>query len=296
MSESAPRGTARGLQLFVACLELTKPRITGLVVFTSFVGFVVGSPGPVDKERAFLALLGTALIAAGASALNMVLERTTDARMLRTRHRPIPSGRISPKGAATCGMLLSTAGLLVLGLGSGQLAALVAFVTWSSYLFLYTPLKKVTSLATLVGAVPGALPPLIGWAAARGSLDAGGWLLFWIIFVWQVPHFLAIAWLYREDYARGGLRTLSVIDPEGRICGRQSIVYSLALGPISLLPPLLGLAGLVYLIGAVLLDLAVGVAALRFALRRSEKTARVLFLASVGYLAALLTLLLLDRR
>jgi len=294
-AEPAAPDTSALLRRMWAFFELTKPRITTLVVFTTLVGFVVGSAGPIHKLAGVVALLGTALVAAGASALNMVLERDTDALMLRTRYRPIPSGRVSATEAAVFGSMLTVVGLGVLGAGSGLMAALVAFVTWSSYLFLYTPLKRITSLATLVGAAPGALPPLIGWAAARGTLDWGGWLLFGILFLWQIPHFLAIAWLYRNDYELGGLRTLSVVDPEGRICGRQAFYYTLALGPLSLLPPLVGLSGLLYLTGALVLGLGVGLAALRFALLRSDAAARLLFLSSVVYLAALSGLLILDR-
>jgi protoheme IX farnesyltransferase len=259
------------------------------------VGFVVGSSGAVPKIAGLVTLVGTALVAAGASALNMVLERNTDARMLRTRDRPIPSGRVGPASATVFGSVITLLGLGTLAVGSGVLATAVALTTWGSYLFIYTPLKRVTTLATLVGAVPGALPPLIGWAAARGSLDWGGFVLFGILFVWQIPHFLAIAWLYREDYRLGGLKTLSVVDPGGRISGRQAFCYSLALGPVSLLPPLLGLTGNFYLAGALLLGLGVGLAALRFALVRSEATARLLFLVSVVYLASLSGLLILDR-
>lgn len=278
-----------------AFFQLTKPRITALVVFTTLVGFVVGSSGPAPKVAGLVALLGTALVAAGASALNMVLERNTDAKMLRTRDRPIPSGRVGPGAATIFGSVITLLGLGILAIGSGFLATAVALTTWGSYLFIYTPLKRVTTLATLVGAVPGALPPLIGWAAARGSLDWGGFVLFGILFVWQIPHFLAIAWLYRDDYRLGGLKTLSVVDPGGRISGRQAFCYSLALGPVSLLPPLVGLTGNLYLAGALLLGLGVGLAALRFALVRSEATARLLFLASVIYLASLSGLLILDR-
>jgi protoheme IX farnesyltransferase len=276
-------------------LELTKPRITLLVVFTALVGFVMASPGHVSGVRLAAALLGVALVAAGASVLNMVWERDTDARMQRTRLRPLPTGRLRPAEALRFGFLLSGLGLGGLAWFSGGLPATVALVTWASYLFLYTPLKRRTSLAILVGAVPGALPPIIGWTAARATLDPGAYVLFAIMFLWQIPHTLAIAWIYREDYARGGLPVLPVLDPEGHLTGRQVVVNSLALLLVSLTPGVAGLAGWLYLAGA----LALGVGLLGFALRlavvRSLAAARALFLASVAYLAGLDLLLLADR-
>lgn len=276
-------------------LVLSKPRITLLVVFTTLVGFVVASP--VRNTGASLAatLLGTALVAAGASALNMLIERRTDARMHRTRQRPLAAGRLRPADGLFFGLLLSLAGVSLLALQAGPLPAGVAFATWASYLFLYTPLKTRTSLATLVGALPGALPPVIGWTAARGSLDAGAFVLFAILFLWQIPHFLAIAWIYREDYARGGLPMLPVLDPEGRLTGRQAVAHSMALLLVSLTPTAAGMAGTLYLAGAVLLGLGLVVVAVNAAVRRTLAAARALFLASVVYLTALCALLLLDR-
>ncbi|MEE8217874.1 MAG: heme o synthase, partial [Vicinamibacteria bacterium] len=196
-------------------LALTKPRITTLVIFTTLVGFVTSSPDPVPVLPLLWALVGTGCVAAGASVLNQVIERRTDALMLRTRTRPLPAGRMTPRDATLFGALLSVIGLGMLLWGSGPLAAAVAVATLVSYLAVYTPLKRRTPLATLVGAVPGALPPVIGWAAAQGSLDGGAFVLFAILFLWQIPHFLAIAWLYRDDYARGGLPMLPVVDREG---------------------------------------------------------------------------------
>ncbi len=276
-------------------LELTKPRITSMVVFTALVGFVTASSGSPWSPLLVAALTGTGLVAAGASVLNQVMERETDALMQRTRERPLPSGRVQPVEAGAFGALLTAAGLAGLLWLCGPLAAAVAFATWASYLFLYTPLKRRTPLATLVGAVPGALPPVIGWAAARGSLDAGASILFAILFLWQVPHFLAIAWLYRDDYARAGFPMLPVLDREGSFTSRQAVVHSLALLLVSLAPAVAGLAGPTYLGGAFLLGAALTVFALRLARARDLVAARALFLASVLYLPALSSLLLAAR-
>ena len=277
-------------------LELAKPRITAMVAFTALVGFVIASPAPPWTPVLAAALLGTALVAAGASVLNQVYERETDALMLRTQSRPIPSGRIRPAPATAFGTLLTVAGLVLLLLGCGLLAAAVALGTWVSYLFAYTPLKRRTPLATLVGAVPGALPPVIGWAAARGRLDAGAFILFAILFLWQIPHFLAIAWLYRDDYARAGLPMLPVLDREGSFTARQAVLHSLALLLVSLAPAAAGLAGGAYAGGALLLGVALTLCALRLARARDLVAARGLFLASLVYLPALSLLLLAARR
>jgi protoheme IX farnesyltransferase len=274
-------------------IELTKPRITTLVVFTALVGFVTASAGSPWTALLLAALAGTGLVAGGASALTLVLERATDALMHRTCSRPIPAGRIRPADAGLFGALLTLAGLLLLAAASGPLAAFVAFSTWASYLFLYTPLKRRTHLATLVGAVPGALPPVIGWAAAQGRLEPGAFILFAIVFLWQIPHFLAIGWLYREDYERAGLPMLPVIDREGTLTGRQAVLHSVALLVVSLAPVVAGLGGALYLAGALVLGVALTLAALRLASARSLGAARVLFLASVLYLPALTSLLLL---
>jgi protoheme IX farnesyltransferase len=275
--------------------ELTKPRITLMVVLTALVGFVMGSPGAVSAPNLFAMLVGTGLVAAGASALNMVLERRTDALMHRTRERPLPAGRLGPVEASGFGLLLTGGGLALLAWLSGPAAAAVALVTWSSYLFIYTPLKTRTSLSTIVGAFPGALPPVIGWAAASGSIDPGAYVLFAILFLWQIPHFLAIAWIYREDYARGGLPMLPVVDVEGRMTGRQAVANSLALLLVSLGPAAAGMAGRLYLAGAIVLGLVMTGAALRVAVLRTPLAARGLFLASIAYLTAINTLLVVDK-
>ena len=286
---SAPRTAAADW------LELTKPRITTMVVFTALVGFAAAGPGPLWTGLLGAALAGTGLVAAGASVLNQVMERETDALMLRTRTRPVPSGRILPRQACAFGGLLTATGLGLLLWRCGPLAAAVALATWASYLFLYTPLKRQTPLATLVGAVPGALPPVIGWAAASARLDPGAFLLFAILFLWQVPHFLAIAWLYRDDYARAGFPMLPVLDREGSFTARQAVIHCLALLLVSLAPFAAGLAGPTYLAGAFLLGVALTLFALRLARGRDLVSARGLFLASVLYLPALSSLLLAAR-
>ena len=276
-------------------LELTKPRITLTVVMTALVGFVMGSRGPVSLSRMGVALAGTALVAAGASALNMLFERRTDALMLRTRNRPVAAGRLRTAEALGFGLALTLAGLGVLRFGTGPLSALVALVTWASYLFAYTPLKTRTSLSTIVGAFPGALPPVIGWAAARGQIEPGAVVLFAILFLWQIPHFLAIAWIYREDYARGGLPMLPVLDPAGVVTGRQAVANSLALLLVSVVPAIAGMTGRLYFFGALGLGIAFTAVAVWSAVRRTAAAARGLFLASILYLLALCTLLLVDR-
>jgi len=275
-------------------LELTKPRITTLVSLTAAVGYVMAG-SPVDPRGLLGAVVGTALVAAGSAALNMLLERSIDGRMQRTRQRPLPAGRLRSSDALLLGSLLTALGLAELYWLAHPLAAGVALATWFSYLFVYTPLKPRTSLSTLVGAVPGALPPVIGWAAARGSLDPGAWVLFAIVFLWQVPHFLAIAWLYRDDYARGGLPMLPVIDRTGHTTGRQVVANSLALGLVTIVPTAAGMAGRLYLVGALLLSLAMIGASARLASRRTTAAARQLFLVSLVYLTGVCALLIIDR-
>jgi protoheme IX farnesyltransferase len=287
---------AGGRGLAADYVELSKPRITLMVTLTALVGYVLGARGPLSGPHLAATLFGIALVAAGASALNMLLERRTDALMLRTRARPLPSGRLRPTEALASGLALTSTGLCALAWLAGPLAALVALVTWASYLFLYTPLKPRTSFSTVVGAFPGALPPVIGWAAARGTLEPGAFVLFAILFLWQIPHFLAIAWIYRDDYARGGLPMLPVLDPDGRITGRQAVANSLALLVVSLTPTAAGLAGPVYLAGAIVLGLGFSAVAVWAAAARTLRVARFLFLASLVYLPAVCALLLLDRR
>jgi len=255
----------------------------------------MGSRGGVHPVPLLLTLAGTALVASGSMTLNMLLERDTDALMHRTRGRPLPTGRLKPSEALWFGLLLTSAGLLALALLVQPLAALVALATWASYLFAYTPLKTRTSLSTVVGAVPGALPPVIGWAAARGSLEGGAFVLFAILFLWQIPHFLAIAWIFREDYARGGLPMLPVLDPAGHLTGRQAVANSLALTLVSLVPSVAGMTVRPYLYGALALGVFFTGAAVVAAVKRTAAAARGLFLASILYLSSLLALLLITR-
>jgi heme o synthase len=276
-------------------LELTKPRVTSLVVVTTLVGFYLGSRGPMDLLLLLNTLLGTVLVAAGTSALNQYVEREEDGRMLRTRRRPLPAGRLDPGHALVFAAAISIAGLLHLALTVNLLTAGLAALTLLSYVFVYTPLKQVTSLCTLVGAIPGALPPLGGWTAAHGDLAAGGIALFGILFVWQLPHSLAIAILYRDDYARGGFRLLPIVDPEGGATGRQIMAHCLVLLPLSLVPTMLEVTGPIYFGGAVILGLALTACAVPILLNPSARAARRMLLASVVYLPLLLCLMAFDR-
>jgi len=275
-------------------LELTKPRITFLVLVTTAVGYIVGARGSFDAVAFAGLLVGTAFVSGGASVLNQYWEREVDGQMRRTRSRPLPSGRVAPGDALAFGLLLSAAGLGLLASING-LTYFLGIAALASYVAIYTPLKRVTSLCTIVGAVPGALPPLMGWAAARNSLDLGGWALFAVLFLWQLPHFLAIGWMYREDYACAGFPMLTVTDPDGRATARQMILYCAALVPVTLLAGTLAHAGIAYLWGATLLGLAFMAGSMRFALTKSTGAARVLFAVSVIYLPVLLALMVWDR-
>jgi protoheme IX farnesyltransferase len=274
---------------------LTKPRLNLLVLITTLGGLYLGAPDGVAPAILFHTLVGTALVAGGAAALNQVWERDTDGLMRRTRLRPVPAGRLQAAEGARFGLLLSSAGLVQLLAGVNLAASLVAAATLVSYILVYTPLKRRTWLSTLAGAVPGALPPVIGWAAATGSVNLTGMTLFGIVFCWQIPHFLAIAWLYREDYGRAGLPLLPVIEPDGRSTGRQALAYAIALVPVSIAPALAGLAGPVYVTAAVILGIALVALSARFARDRSTAAARRLFFASIVYLPLLWAVLVADR-
>jgi protoheme IX farnesyltransferase len=276
-------------------VTLTKPRITFLVVLTTLVGFVAAGSGATDVPLLLETLAGTALVAGAASALNQWAEREADAVMRRTLRRPIPAGRLAPGESAVFGVALGAAGIAYLAVEVGGLASFLAAATAASYLLIYTPLKKVTSLATVVGAVPGAIPPLIGWAAMRGRLDPGAWVLFLILFFWQMPHFLALAALYRRDYARAGFRVLPVVDPDGASTGRQSVLYALALLVVSLMPTLVGMAGPLYFFGALGLGLGFLASGARFAFHPESHThAARLFRYSLLYLPVLCLLMALG--
>jgi protoheme IX farnesyltransferase len=276
-------------------LALTKPRLNLLVLITTLGGMYLAAPDGMAPLLLFNSLVGTALVAGGASALNQVWERRTDGLMRRTRTRPLPGGRLQPGEGTVFGVVLSVLGLAQLAAGANVLAAGVAALTLLSYLLLYTPLKRRTWLSTLVGAFPGALPPVIGWTAATGHLAPAAIALFGIVFFWQMPHFLAIAWLYREDYARAGLPLLPVVEPDGRSTGRQASVYAALLVPVSVAPVLFGIGGMVYAAAAVLLGAGLLALSLRFARERSTAAARRLFFASIVYLPILWAVLVADR-
>ena len=276
-------------------ISLTKPRLNMLVLITTLAGLYLASPAGVDGALLAHTLIGTALVAGGAAALNQVWECRTDALMRRTSARPIPAGRLSSGEGMGFGALLSVAGLAQLALAVNVTAAMVAAATLISYVLVYTPLKLRTSLATLVGAIPGALPPVIGWSAATGLISLPALVLFGIVFFWQMPHFLAIAWMYREDYAHAGIPLLPVLEPDGRRTGQQALMYTAGLWPVSLLPAVIGLTGVPYMIVATVLGLLFVWLALRFARERSMANARRLFLFSITYLPLLLGALVADR-
>ncbi|PYV23875.1 MAG: protoheme IX farnesyltransferase [Acidobacteria bacterium] len=274
---------------------LTKPEVNLLVVASTLAGFDLGSRGPLDWLRLVHTLLGTLLVASGTATLNQFLEREPDSRMRRTARRPLPAGRLAPECALYFGVLLSVAGAIELALAVNALASLLALLTLASYLLFYTPLKARTPLCTLVGAFPGAMPPLIGWAAARGSLSLEAWVLYAMLFFWQFPHFLGIAWMYREDYERAGYLMLPPSDVDGRFTGREIFLFTLALLPVSLVPVALGQAGMIYLLGASLLGLAFLACGARLAHSRSNALARRLVLASVVYLPLVFALMMIDK-
>jgi protoheme IX farnesyltransferase len=275
-------------------VALVKPRLNVLVVASSTAGYYLGAPTSPALPRMALAVLGTALVAGGAAALNQVFERDTDSMMERTRHRPLPDGRVAAADAQRFGLLLAVSGIVLLGATANAIAALIAAATLIIYLAVYTPLKRRSPVSTLVGAVPGALPPLIGWSAASGTVSLAGWSLFAIVFLWQIPHFMAIAWLYRDDYRRAGFPMLAVIEPAGRRSGRQAVLYAAALLPVSLVPTVAGVAGSLYFGSAVLLGVALLWLAAQFSRTRSEAAARALFYGSITYLPLLWAVMILD--
>jgi len=278
-----------------ALFELTKPRIVALVLVTVGAAFQLGSTGNISWLLLGHVLLGTALVAGGTNALNQVFEADIDRRMQRTKGRPLPSGRLLPGPAAAFAWSLGVGGVVYLALTVGWTVAGIAALTLLSYVFVYTPLKQRTTLSTLVGAVPGALPILGGWVAARGRVGPEAVVLFGILFLWQLPHFLALAWIYREDYRAAGLRIVSVDDPDGRQTFRQAAWASLALVSAALAPTLAGVAGVVYFWAALALSLWLMWAAVAAAIQPSTRRARRLFGASVAYLPLLLTIMMLDK-
>ena len=275
-------------------LALTKPRITWLILMSTGIGYFFGAKGNWHFFTLFNTILGTGLLASGTATLNQWFERDADSKMRRTQARPLPAGRMREDQALLFGLVISAAGFFDLQLFVNPLAALLGAVTLGSYLFLYTPLKQLSPHSTTIGAIPGAMPPLIGYAAASGKLTWEAWILFAILFLWQFPHFYAIAWMYREDYERAGIRMLPVVEPDGESTARRILWFSLALIPISLVPKFLSMTGNVYLIGAAVMGLLFVYAGLRISFDRTRLQARRVLLASVVYLPVLYGLMLFD--
>ena len=298
MSSSAPREAIVGGPAQTAgwrtYAELTKPGLTSLVLVTTGLGYLIGAAGAIDWGRLVWAVLGTALVGGGANGLNQWWETAADRRMKRTRDRPLPSRRISSRGGFVFSVVISVLGVLVLLSRVNGLTATLGVASWAIYLFAYTPLKPRSTLNTLVGAVSGAIPPMMGWAAATGRLDPPAWVLFGILFTWQIPHFLAIAWVYRADYAAGGFRMLPVIDPQGRATFRTVVLYSVGLLGITVVAPFVGLGGWIYLLGATVLGGAFFGTAIRLYREGTDASAMRLFLSSIAYLPAIFCLMLLD--
>jgi protoheme IX farnesyltransferase len=296
-ADVAPVGLALGRRSWrpvADYLALTKPRLNLLVVATSAAGYYLGLPEGSAALPMVQAVGGTALVAGGAAVLNQVCERETDALMRRTRHRPLPDGRLSRFDAIAFGAVLAVSGVALLAIAANLLAASLALATLVTYVGVYTPMKRRSPAATLVGAIPGALPPLIGWTAASGAVEVGGAALFAIVFAWQIPHFMAIAWLYRDDYGKAGFPMLPVVDPAGARTGRQAVLYAAALIPLSLLPAVSGVSGGAYLGTSLVLGVAQLWLAVRFARVRSEASARGLFYGSITYLPLLWIAMILD--
>jgi len=290
--ESPPLALRERVAAFV---ELTKPRITFLIVLTSAAGFCLGSKAQVDYPALFNALFGIALLSSGIATLNQFMERGLDARMRRTITRPLPSGKLTPTQALWFGVALTVAAEVYLALFVNLLTAAFGVSVIVGYLFCYTPLKTRSSLSTLVGAFPGAMPPLMGWTAATGHAGLEAWALFAILFMWQFPHFLAIALMYREDYARAGILMLPVVEPEGRLTAQQIVIWTLLLVPVSLFPTVLGTTGAIYFYGAFLLGLLFLATSVHAALSKSRQGARRLLLASVLYLPVLFGLMVFNK-
>jgi protoheme IX farnesyltransferase len=292
--EAMERLSAR--ERVAAYVELTKPRITFLIVLTAAAGFCLAAPAGAFNYLAFIhGMIGIALLSSGIATLNQYMERKLDALMRRTSMRPLPTGKLSPVQALLFGVGLTLFAEGYLAILVNPLTAGLGLTVIGGYLFLYTPLKTRTSLSTAIGAFPGAMPPLMGWVAATGELSIGAWVLFAILFLWQFPHFLAIAWMYREDYARAGIVMLPVVEPEGRVTAQQIVIYTVMLLPVSLVPTLLGISGSIYFIGAIILGLLFLYSSIACARSKSRQQARRLLLASVVYLPLLFVLMVLNR-
>ncbi|HVF67669.1 MAG TPA: heme o synthase [Pyrinomonadaceae bacterium] len=290
--DAAPLALREKLAAFV---ELTKPRITFLIVLTSAAGFCLGSKGRFDYLALFNALFGIALLSSGIAALNQYLERDLDGRMRRTLTRPLPTGKLSPTAALAFGVAITVFAEVYLAAFVNLLTAAYGVSVIVGYLFCYTPLKTRSSLSTIVGAFPGAMPPLMGWTAATGQAGVEAWALFAILFAWQFPHFLAIAWMYKEDYARAGILMLPVVEPEGRLTAQQIVIWTLVLVPVSLFPAALGITGAVYFYGAFVLGLLFLGTSIHAALSNTRRGARRLLLASVLYLPVLFGLMVFNK-
>jgi protoheme IX farnesyltransferase len=275
--------------------DLVKARLTTLVLLTTAVGFYLGERGAINWFLFFNTLAATGLVAMGASALNQLLEREYDAKMRRTQDRPLPSGRLQPTTVMIFGGVSSVAGLIYLAIAVNLLTSVLGAVTLASYLFIYTPLKRVTWLNTAIGAVPGALPPLMGWTAARGELSGEGWALFAILFFWQLPHFFAIAWMYRDDYAKAGFKMLPNVDPDGSRTAQQAVSNTLALLAVSFCPFIFKMAGNIYLVGAIILGTGFLFCAIQFSRQLTLSRAKQMFFASIIYLPLLLALMVWDK-
>ena len=295
VAHDAVRPAAPVSRVFADYVALTKPRLNFLVVASSAAGYYLGARPPLDFGVMTHAVVGTALVAGGAAALNQVAERDTDGKMRRTRLRPVPDGRVTPAEGRLFGLVLAIAGVGILAGRANLLAALLALATIGFYIAIYTPMKRRTPLATLLGAVPGALPPVIGWSASNGSIGAGGAALFAIVFLWQIPHFMAIAWLYRDDYRQAGFPMLPVIDPEGGRAARQALWYAVALLPVSLVPAVVGISGSAYAAIAAALGLGLAWLAARFLRARTDGVARALFFGSIIYLPLLWIAMIADK-
>lgn len=295
-TESRVGVRAAGRARIADYVALTKPRISVTVLFTTLAGYYMASSAPLDFAKLIHALLGTALVAGGANVINQVIERDRDALMHRTLDRPIPAGRLSVAESLAFGLVLFAVGVIYLIALTTLMAGALAALTFLLYTLVYTPLKPATTMNTAIGAVPGALPPLIGWAAARGDINMAALSIFGVLYLWQIPHFLAIAWIYREDYARGGFKMLPVVDPSGSSTARHILFQGLALIIVSLLPTSLGLTGAVYFFSALALGLAFWGFGWIAAFRKSDANARRLFLVSVIYLMVLFTIMMIDKR
>ncbi|HZV12997.1 MAG TPA: heme o synthase [Candidatus Kapabacteria bacterium] len=276
-------------------LTLTKPELSFLSVLTTFAGFYIAEQGGMNYMLLLATVIGTALLAAGAASMNMYVEREYDSQMRRTQNRPTPSGRMRPQEALFFGVTSGLAGAIILAARVNLLTAILGGVTYITYVFVYTPLKRRSTINTLVGCIPGAIPPMMGWTAVRGSVDAGAWALFAILFVWQMPHFLSLAWMYRTDYKRAGFRMTPVEDEKGHMTSLQILLFCAALIPVSILPKMMGMSGSIYLFSAIGLGAAFLALSVALALRRTNLLARRVFAASLLYLPALLTVMMFDK-